>query len=102
AKLLPSIKIEDEWVMKGGQTELAHTSDVNKLKRFISKELRSKENLRFCREIEETSRKHSAAWILFSRYAEELILKVLNRTPLKGRCDDCPNIVTLPEGPDKE
>jgi hypothetical protein len=100
-RLVSSLRVEDGQV-RSGFAVLVQEADQDRLKRFVSKELSSEENKRSCREIEAKRKEYGTSWGAFSKSSDELIQKVLNGTPLSGRCSLCPKVVTITKLPADE
>jgi predicted GIY-YIG superfamily endonuclease len=90
---LVNLKVEYGKVKSGAYT-LAEEDQFEPLRRFIMSEEKSEDIMGACGRIVNLSEKHSATWQRFNELAEHLIDQVLNGTPMKGKCNLCPKVIS--------
>lgn len=93
---LTNLTIGDGQV-KSGSYALAPEKEFDKLRKLVLKEEKSVKNVNDCKKILELDNSHYETWKEFKKAVKLLIKQVENGTPLKGRCNQCPNVITLPE-----
>jgi len=92
---LNNLRVEDGKIMSNARIRLAEEGQFKPLKKFIFSQEQSEENRNACKSLLEFREKYDTTMRCFMKFAEHLIMQVLNGTPLIGRCDLCPRVVTM-------
>jgi predicted transcriptional regulator len=90
---LESLRIEEDLVYSG-LYKLSGKEEFDSIKRLTEAEEASKKHVEDCRRIVELENEYYIQMKHFEKSVKTLIMKVLNGTPLKGKCDLCPKLET--------
>lgn len=91
---LNNLKVE-EGKVKSGVNTLAEEAQFESLRKFILKEEKLEENINACKRMLSFENCYNTLRQDFEKHANQLIMQVLNGTPLKGKCNPCPKVMTL-------